>query len=1041
MGIQDRLGGYRSTLAQKAPCYVATTANITLSGFQTIDGVALTEDDPNLRVLVKNQTDTTQNGLYVASAGLWQRAPEFNGNNDVVKGTRVNVHSGSTQSGQYVLTTADPIVFGTSSITFSDALAIDYPETFLTEVYAEDFGTMVMGDQTAAAANVAAIHAARDYLIANLGMGTVVLPRGIIYINQSIVIRTNVGYRGQGPHQTIIRLADGSDCDVMQTINFDTYSMERTNAASKTATTRFFVSDMTLDGASATNSLGALDQGNGLSIFGLAYTITNLVVRNCAALGFYAEYAGSVTTATPGFDAGFAPYFDNITITNCDGGGWCYRGPSDYIVGKLVVQVCGVPGVSSESGTSIIDKGRGVTFESGTYPTHGTAYVGAGQFDQIHTYGNEGLNFYSNAWMRGNMLEAETGAGGNVKIVHTSTTEQTHINHIISYGGNRRNTAGSKSVEITGNRVSVGMCRIRLETPDLSGSPPYEPQVGLYISGQRMDIGVAVDGVLLSDCVATGIEIADSANTGCLHGWVKDITTVDGTNQAVNGSFGLKFGAIQDWHINLAVENCAVISRRASASSTNNFININGFINLAPTTGQLGLTGNWGLDDKDIGEVVYNDNGTRTYLRTSNVFLGSGGFVDFNSNDLRLTHSANTLTLTGGTLVLPASGLQVGSSNPFSDSAGTLTLQNVDALDATTEGTIEAAIDTLANLTSVQGHTVTLTGALIRSGAHSLTLTTTNTTSLTLPTSGTLATLAGAEALTNKTNVAINTSSTTYPLAVQDGTIAVLMGADSSATTLTNATNKSGRMAVPHYTNSEEPVGLFLITAQSAASSMAIGGGSSLVNAITLGSLYAATNNTTTTGTEQVRWTNGAFYFPAVGTTASAANAFLDSGSSPANQLLRSTSSGRYKRDVEDIDPAHADAVLQLRPVWYRSKVAHDPQDWSWYGLIAEEVAEIDPRLVHWGYCDEDWEDYEDEEAVTVSATERRPVLQEDGSTLDVEVPVTRKETRPVARRRLKAGAVKVPDGVQYERLGVLLLDSHRRLIKRVAALEKRRPT
>jgi hypothetical protein len=47
--------------------------------------------------------------------------------------------------------------------------------------------------------------------------------------------------------------------------------------------------------------------------------------------------------------------------------------------------------------------------------------------------------------------------------------------------------------------------------------------------------------------------------------------------------------------------------------------------------------------------------------------------------------------------------LQIGASNPFSDSAGTLTLQNVDAIDATTESTIETAIDTLANLGSIQG--------------------------------------------------------------------------------------------------------------------------------------------------------------------------------------------------------------------------------------------------------------------------------------------------------------------------------------------------
>jgi hypothetical protein len=93
------------------------------------------------------------------------------------------------------------------------------------------------------------------------------------------------------------------------------------------------------------------------------------------------------------------------------------------------------------------------------------------------------------------------------------------------------------------------------------------------------------------------------------------------------------------------------------------------------------------------------------------MLLSSGFVMNWNASDVTLTHSADTLTMAGGTLVLPASGLQVGSSNPFSDSAGTLTLQNVDALDATTESTIEAAMDTLANVTSIQGRTVTLADA------------------------------------------------------------------------------------------------------------------------------------------------------------------------------------------------------------------------------------------------------------------------------------------------------------------------------------------
>ena len=58
--------------------------------------------------------------------------------------------------------------------------------------------------------------------------------------------------------------------------------------------------------------------------------------------------------------------------------------------------------------------------------------------------------------------------------------------------------------------------------------------------------------------------------------------------------------------------------------------------------------------------------------------------------------------------------------------------------------------------------------------------------------------------------------------------------------------------------------------------------------------------------------------FPNVTTTASGANAFLDSGNN--NRLYRSTSSIAYKRDIENLDSSNADKVHLLRPVWYRSR-------------------------------------------------------------------------------------------------------------------------
>src|SRR5690606_26637671 len=62
-------------LDPKASVRVATTGNISLSGLQTIDGVVLGAGD---RVLVKNQSNAAQNGIYVAVSGAWARSEDAN---------------------------------------------------------------------------------------------------------------------------------------------------------------------------------------------------------------------------------------------------------------------------------------------------------------------------------------------------------------------------------------------------------------------------------------------------------------------------------------------------------------------------------------------------------------------------------------------------------------------------------------------------------------------------------------------------------------------------------------------------------------------------------------------------------------------------------------------------------------------------------------------------------------------------------------------------------------------------------------------------
>jgi Protein of unknown function (DUF2793) len=153
---------------------------------------------------------------------------------------------------------------------------------------------------------------------------------------------------------------------------------------------------------------------------------------------------------------------------------------------------------------------------------------------------------------------------------------------------------------------------------------------------------------------------------------------------------------------------------------------------------------------------------------------------------------------------------------------------------------------------------------------------------------------------------------------------------------------------------------------------------------------------------------SGNVYLPGVATTASGANAVLNTGSSPANELLRSTSSARYKSAIEDVDLRYAEKILELRPIWYRSKCPTDNPAWSWYGLIAEEVAQVEPRLALWGYTGDDHEIVE---------------KNVDGKIMSETV--------------LKPGAQLVPEGVAYDRLTVLLLMIAKRQEARVQALEE----
>ena len=138
-GYDDRSGqnsltlvtkGYVDAVKQaldiKASVHVASTANVSLSGGSSgleagdaIDGVTLVAGD---RVLLKNQTDASENGIYVAvaSGGTPARSDDANASVDVTSGMFVWVEEGTANADQgYVLTTNNVITLNTTNLTFT----------------------------------------------------------------------------------------------------------------------------------------------------------------------------------------------------------------------------------------------------------------------------------------------------------------------------------------------------------------------------------------------------------------------------------------------------------------------------------------------------------------------------------------------------------------------------------------------------------------------------------------------------------------------------------------------------------------------------------------------------------------------------------------------------------------------------------------------------------------------------------------------------------------------------------------------------------
>lgn len=119
--IQAQIDGALFAQDWKSSARVASTGNVSITvAPASIDGVSLNNGD---RVLLKNQTTGAENGIrvFTAAGAALNRATDFDSNAEVTSGAVVPIAEGTVNAKKnFKLTTADPIVLGTTALVFED---------------------------------------------------------------------------------------------------------------------------------------------------------------------------------------------------------------------------------------------------------------------------------------------------------------------------------------------------------------------------------------------------------------------------------------------------------------------------------------------------------------------------------------------------------------------------------------------------------------------------------------------------------------------------------------------------------------------------------------------------------------------------------------------------------------------------------------------------------------------------------------------------------------------------------------------------------
>jgi hypothetical protein len=176
-----------------------------------------------------------------------------------------------------------------------------------------DFGAKCDGvTDDAAAFNRATLYASTHPM-------TLTVPAGTCLLGSAVTVYTATGIVGQGIGVTILQLKAGANSNVLESNGFASL----TGVGTSGGVNSVLIADMTLDGASSTNTAPAATAGHGLALYGRKFDVRSIYVQNAYRSCFWTEYA----TAGPGISP-YDGHVRRITADGCGERGW-WNGVSD----------------------------------------------------------------------------------------------------------------------------------------------------------------------------------------------------------------------------------------------------------------------------------------------------------------------------------------------------------------------------------------------------------------------------------------------------------------------------------------------------------------------------------------------------------------------------------------------------------------------------------------------------------------------------------------------------------------------------------------